>query len=62
MMTVMRVLAKANGWAMVQDLNSVLWLQHGADIFSVENPLQGLRTVADADTRKEMASQIFGGR
>jgi hypothetical protein len=62
MKNVMRVLARANGWELVQDLNSVLWLNHDGKQFDVENPFQGLRRVTDDTTRKLMASQIFGGQ
>lgn len=61
MTTVMRVLARANGWEMVQDLNSCITLHHGLAMFLVSSPIDGLREIPDMETRILMSRQLFQG-
>lgn len=61
MTTVMRVLARANGWELIQDLNSCLTLHHGQAMYVVNSPVEALREIPDMETRKLMAAQIFQG-
>jgi hypothetical protein len=61
MTNVMKVLARANGWEMVQDVNSVISLHHGAAIYLVDSAIEGLRNIPDMETRRAMAHQLFGG-
>lgn len=62
MTTVMKVLARANGWELIQDLNSVVTLHHGNAMYLVDSPIEALRHIPEMETRKLMASQLFGGR
>ena len=61
MTTVMKVLARANGWELVQDLNSCISLHHGQAVFLVSSAIEGLREIPDMETRRVMAKQIFDG-
>jgi hypothetical protein len=61
MTNVMKVLARANGWELVQDLNSCISLYHGSAIYMVSSAIEGLREIPDMETRRLMAKQIFGG-
>jgi hypothetical protein len=61
MMTVLKTVARANGWELVLDLNSCLTLHHGNAMYIVDNPLEALKNIPEIATRKLMAAQIFGG-